>query len=458
MSGAVCARAAPSSSMRATTSPTATFSPSGFRMCTTPLRGAGISIAALSVSSSSSTSSARTLSPSRFAQRTMTPSFTDSPSVGICTSNVAMPSSRSARERRVQEIAFLGLVHLEGARRRARRLRTPNVRERAILREHAMQTPVHRVPRAHVPRLLLHPARLLRLRIGLDDRLELGRGEGVELLHTDDRDGIHRALAARREEIVVDLAATEEQPAHGAALDLDARLRRVAERDVVDDGAEGALRELLERRHAELVPEEALRGHDDERFPEVPVHLPAERVEVLRRRTQVADLHVVLGAELEEALEARARMLGALALVPVREQQDEAARPLPLRLGRRDELIDDDLRPVHEVAELRLPDDETVRVGEARPELEAEHGVRGEHAVEDPELLLRAADVVERDVALVGLHVVEDGVSLAERAACRVLPRHADGDVLQEKRADGERLGAAPVDGLSLADHVPARL
>ena len=51
------------------------------------------------------------------------------------------------------------------------------------------------------------------------------------------------------------------------------------------------------------------------------LHLPAQDVEVLRGRGEIADLHVVLGAELEEALEARAGMLRALAFVAVRQQQ-----------------------------------------------------------------------------------------------------------------------------------------
>ena len=64
-----------------------------------------------------------------------------------------------------------------------------------------------------------------------------------------------------------------------------------------------------------------------------------------------------------------------------------------------DELIDDHLRAVGEVAELRFPDHQLVRIGEAEAELEAEHGVLGEHAVDDEELALAGADVVERHVA-----------------------------------------------------------
>src|SRR6266403_1446686 len=394
------ARAPPSSSMRATSSPTATFSPAGFTMRSTPARSAGSSMLALSVSSSSRTSSGLTASPSCFAQRTMTPSVTDSPSVGMRTSNVMPPSAsalRSAGERGVHQVALLGLMDLERARRRARGLGAPGVVESAVLGQDAPEAAVHDVPRAHVPRLLLHPVHLPRFGVGGEHGLELLRREGVELLDTHERHGVDGALAAGGKELVVDLAAAEEDAPHPAALDGDPGLGRTAERDVVDHGPEPALRQLLERRDAELVAEQALRGHQHERLPEGPMHLAAEDVEVLRRRGQVADLHVVLRAELEEALTARARVLGALALVAVREEQHEPAHALPLRLRAGEELV-------------------------------------------------------------VGVDVVEDGVALAEGAAARVLPAHADRDALEQQRADGERLGAAPVDAAPLADHLRARL
>src|SRR5436190_7525550 len=455
------ARAPPSSSMRATSSPTATFSPAAFTMRSTPARSAGSSMLALSVSSSSRMSSGLTASPSCFAQRTMTPSVTDSPSVGMRTSNAMPPSASaplSAGERGVHQVALLGLVELERAGRGARGLGTPGVVEGAVLGQDAPESPVHDVPRAHVPRLLLHPVHLTRFGVGGEDGLELLRREGIELLDAHERHGVDGALAARGEELVVDLAAAEQDAPHPAALDRDPGLGRAAERDVVDHGPEPALRQLFERRDAELVAEQALRAHEDERLAEAPVHLAAEGVEVLPWRGQVADLHVVLGAELEEALEARARVLGALALVAVREEQHEAAHALPLRLRAGEELVDDHLRAVDEVAELRLPDDQPARVGEAHAELEAEDGVLGQHAVDDAERHLVAPDVVERNVAVAGLDVVEDGVALAEGAAAGVLPAHADRDALEQERADGERLGAAPVDGPSLAHHLRARL
>ena len=107
---------------------------------------------------------------------------------------------------------------------------------------------------------------------------------------------------------------------------------------------------------AARVAQQALGRHDDQRLAPLPQHLPAQQVEVLRRRRRLDDLDVVLGAQLQEALDARARMLRPLPFVAVRQQHTRPLRALPLVLAGGDELVDDDLRAVGEVAELRLPE------------------------------------------------------------------------------------------------------
>ena len=64
-------------------------------------------------------------------------------------------------------------------------------------------------------------------------------------------------------------------------------------------------------------------------------HLPPQQVEILRGSGAVGDLHVVFGAQREEALDAGARVLGPLALKAVRQQQHQAAGLAPLRFGAR---------------------------------------------------------------------------------------------------------------------------
>src|SRR3712207_4935778 len=86
-------------------------------------------------------------------------------------------------------------------------------------------------------------------------------------------------------------------------------------------------------------------------------------MEVLRRGGGIGKPDVALRRERDEALDARARVLGARALVAVGEQQREARLLPPLRLAGGDEAVDDHLRPVREVAELRLPQHEAFGSG-----------------------------------------------------------------------------------------------
>ena len=147
-----------------------------------------------------------------------------------------------------------------------------------------------------------------------------------------------------------------------------------AEDDALDGrriGDERVVEELLERTGGELVDvrtgllhAQALLGREQhERRVALAVHLAPQQVEVLRRGGGVDELHVVLGGQHEEALDARRRVLGALALVAVRQQQHQPVALTPLVLGGDDVLVDDDLGAVDEVAELRLPHHQRVGVG-----------------------------------------------------------------------------------------------
>ena len=138
---------------------------------------------------------------------------------------------------------------------------------------------------------------------------------------------------------------------------------------------------------------------------------------------------------------------------PCGRSKHEAREARPLVLGRDDELVDDDLRRVREVAELRLPDDELVGPVERVAVLEAEHAGLAERRVVD----LEAADapvrgvpqVRERRVRLAGLRVEENRVAVRERPAARVLPADADAVPLEQDRGEREVLGGPPVERLA---------
>src|SRR5579864_8269743 len=95
----------------------------------------------------------------------------------------------------------------------------------------------------------------------------------------------------------------------------------------------------------------ALRREDDQRLAPGTQRLSPEQMEVLRGGGWLAYLHVVAGGELKIAFDARAGMLRTLPFVTVRQQKHQSAQQSPFVLARGDELIDDDLRAVGEVAE-----------------------------------------------------------------------------------------------------------
>ena len=64
--------------------------------------------------------------------------------------------------------------------------------------------------------------------------------------------------------------------------------------------------------------------------------------------------------------------------------------------------------------------------------------------------------MLHRRVALARVHVVQHEVAMRERAALGVLAGQADRDAVGQQRAEGERLGVAPVDA-ALADRAARR-
>lgn len=209
-------------------------------------------------------------------------------------------------------------------------------------------------PRTHVARFFLAPDEFfLSPWIARHDGLEHFPVQGIELLDANDGCVLDALFFAILEEIVVDFARAEDETS-----DLFGSDREFV---IVENFLKGsAFCHVFKLGLAKRMAQEALGRHDDERFANAALHLTPEGVEVLRWGGEVADLPVAFGAELEEALEAGAGVLGALAFVTVRQEDDEVAGLHPFAFGAGDELVDDDLCAVNEVAELGFPADEHV--------------------------------------------------------------------------------------------------
>ena len=185
------------------------------------------------------------------------------------------------------------------------------------------------------------------------------------------------------------------------------------------------------------------------------MELAAQRVEQLGRRGEIAHLHVAVGAQLEEALQAGARVLRALPLVAVRQQQHQPRHALPLRFAAGEELVDDHLGHVGEVAELGLPDHQRLRIRGAVAVFEAQGGHLAERRVDDLEATLLRRQVLEGHVAPPVLGVEQHGVAVGERSAPGVLAAEPHAVTLQEQRAQRQRFAHAPVDAV-LGHHLPS--
>ena len=135
-----------------------------------------------------------------------------------------------------------------------------------------------------------------------------------------------------------------EQDSHGRAV-----------ASVGNDGLEAAAASSATGEDGGRIAQHALWRHDHERLAPFAQRLAPQHMEVLPGGGGLADLDVVARGELQIALNAGAGMLRPLAFVSMREKHDNAGEQIPLVFAGGDELIDDDLRAVGEIAELRFP-------------------------------------------------------------------------------------------------------
>src|ERR1043166_4531669 len=216
-------------------------------------------------------------------------------------------------------------------------------------------------------------------------------------------------------QIVVDLAAAQEK-----SFDVFRRL------PVRQDFSKLPARAVCQRGNDLGMAQQALRRHDDQRLSPLPLYLPAKTMKVLGGCGWIDDLDIVLRGQSQETFEPRAGVFGTLSFKSVRQQQHNPAQSPPLVFRAGDELVDDDLRRIPEVAELRFPTHQSVWPIQAVAVFESQHSCLGKRAVQDFDRRLIRGKVLQRRVGLASSVVMQHRVPLAESPASRDLSRQAD--------------------------------
>src|SRR6267378_1061246 len=260
--------------------------------------------------------------------------------------------------------------------------------------------------RAHVAGFFLNPDYLARIGMFCDGGGNFRARQRIELVEKENGGVGVLAAAAFGAQLVPDFS-TGDQDAAG-----------VLHFAVGNQGQEARLREILDVRAGVGMAQHALGREDDEWLAPQTARLPAQHVEILRGRGWLANLHVIF--------------------------------------TRADELVDDHLRAVGKITELRFPQNERLGIVAAETVFKTEATGLGKRRVVNLAESLLLGKMREREVVVLRFRVNEHGVALAERAALRILPREAYGIALEKYGAERQHFGKTIIDGTLAMPHFRA--
>ena len=138
-------------------------------------------------------------------------------------------------------------------------------------------------------------------------------------------------------------------------------------------------------------------------------------------------------------------MFRSLAFVSMWQKQNNSAGPLPFRFRRNDKLVDDGLRAVRKIAELRFPQAKHLRIIERITVIESEHGRFGKQAVVNTKARLFRCEMQKRNVRISRYRVVKNGMPVSKGPAAAVLAGQSHRCSFQKERSKGERFGKTPI-------------
>jgi len=331
--------------------------------------------------------------------------------------------------------------------------------------EQALDTGLGVGPGTGVEGLLLAPNDVLGVGVAVKVLLELSPWEGVQLLNTGDG-GVADAVGLT----VLDESSVDLTRAKDDTLDLLGGVDGGTVALIGDDPLEVRVTaQGLDIRAGNRVAQQRLGEEDDQRLAELAVNLATKDVEQVGRSGHAGNLHVavlvlavelvsrgvhagLLVAKLEPALHTTGRVLWTLAIVTVRQRDNQTGTLQPLGFTGGDELINDALSVVGEVTELSLPHNKGVGGGQRITVLEAETTELTQRGVRDDEAALLVTDVLQGSVGTLSLLVVQYGVTLRESTTLNILTGNTDVVSLVNEGTEGKSLGGSPVNVLALID------
>src|SRR5215468_3254953 len=148
-------------------------------------------------------------------------------------------------------------------------------------------------------------------------------------------------------------------------------------------------------------------------------------------------------------------MLWALPLHTVGKQHGKAAQSPPLLFCSSDELIDDHLRGIPEVAELRFPHGEPVRRVQTKAIFEAEDAHFRERAVVNVDWGLVRREILKRPIGPAILDVMKHGMPMAEGPALGILAGEPHAGAFRCESRERQGFTGRPVERTSAASHLP---
>ena len=172
-------------------------------------------------------------------------------------------------------------------------------------------------------------------------------------------------------------------------------------------------------------------------------------MEDLAGRGGLHDLHIGVGRQLHEALQARRAVLRPLPFVAVRQHEGQAIDAAPFDFAGCDELVNHHLRAVGKVAELCFPNHQGVGVVRRVTVFKTEHRLFRQDGVDHRERRLAFCGVLQGHVvALVpafAVLVMDHRVAVREGATPAVLAGQANRVAAGHQRRKSHVLAHAPV-------------